>query len=165
MKPQLRKYALAGLLVLSAGAASAAAKVTYNHSEKFTDLPFSSWDREQTLEQFTDYFNVLAKALPPGQDLDIEVLDIDLAGREYPGARSGRDIRVVKGGADWPRIHLKYTLLQNGAVVRSGEAQLSDMNYMYRIPRMSDGDPLRYEKQMLDDWFKKDFGAPVQAKK
>jgi hypothetical protein len=164
MKPLLQQLALAGLLVLSAGAASAAAKVTYVHPEKFTDLPFSSWDRQQTLEQFTDYFNTLARALPPGQELDIEVLDIDLAGREYPGARSGRDIRVVKGGADWPRMQLKYSLLQNGAVVRSGEVQLSDMNYLYRRPRMSDDDPLRYEKQMLDDWFTKNFG-PTQAKK
>jgi hypothetical protein len=164
MKPVLRQLALAGLFVLGAGSASAAVKVTYKHPEKFADLPFSSWDREQTLAQFTDYFNKLAKALPPGQDMDIEVLDIDLAGREHPGARSGRDIRVLRGGADWPSIHLKYSLLQNGAVLKSGDAQLKDMNYMYRLPRYSDGDPLRYEKQMIDEWFAKTIG-PAYPKK
>jgi hypothetical protein len=164
MKPVLRLLALAGLFVLNAGAASAAAKVTYTHPENFADLPFSSWDRENTLAQFTDYFNKLAKALPAGQDIDIEVLDIDLAGREYPGARSGRDIRIVRGGADWPRMHLKYSLVQGGAVVKSGDVQLSDMNYLYHLPRYSDGDPLRYEKQMIDDWFEKTIG-PAYPKK
>jgi hypothetical protein len=164
MKPVLRQLALAGLCLLSAGAASAAVKVTYTHPENYADMPFSTWDREHTLADFTDYFNQLAKALPPGQDLNIEVLDIDLAGREYPAARSGRDIRVVRGGADWPRMHLKYTLLQDGAVVKGGEVQLSDMNYLYHLPRYSDGDTLRYEKQMIDDWFEKNI-APAKPKR
>jgi hypothetical protein len=163
MKPVLRQLALAGLFLLSAGAASAAVKVTYHQPEKFADMPFASWDREQTLSLFTDYFNQLAKALPPGQDMDIEVLDIDLAGREYPG-RTGRELRVLRGDADWPRMHLKYSLLQDGAVVKSGEAQLSDMNYLYHLSRYSDGDTLRYEKQMIDDWFEKNIG-PKRARK
>jgi hypothetical protein len=163
MKPLLRQLALAGLFLLSAGAAPAAVKVTYNHPENFADMPFSSWDREQMLSMFTDYFNKLAKALPPGQDMDIEVLDIDLAGREYPG-RTGRELRVLRNAADWPRMHLKYSLLQDGAVIKSGDVQLSDMNYMGHLPRYNDGDALRYEKQMIDDWFEKNIG-PARSKK
>jgi hypothetical protein len=37
--------------------------------------------------------------------------------------------------------------------------QLSDMNYLYHLTRYSDGDALRYEKQMIDDWFEKDIAA------
>jgi hypothetical protein len=165
MKPVIRQLALAGLFLLAAGAASAAVNVTYNHPEKFADLPFSNWDRDDVLKQLTEHFNKLGKALPPGQELDVEVLDIDLAGREYPGRASGRDIRIMRGGADWPRIHLRYQLVENGTVVKSGEAKLSDMNYLQNIPRYADGDALRYEKRMIDDWFKANIGPTRPPKR
>jgi hypothetical protein len=164
MKPVIRQLALAGLFLLSAGAASAAVKVTYNHPENFADLPFSTWDREDVLKQLTDHFNKLGKALPPGQDLDVEVLDVDLAGREYPGRSTGRDIRVMRGGADWPRIHLRYSLVANGNVIKSGDAKLSDMDYLHRIGHYMDGDALRFEKEMIDQWFEKNIG-PVRPRK
>ena len=50
---------------------------------------------------------------------------------------------------------VRYTLESNGKVIDSGEDQLSDMNYMGHINRYSEGDTLRYEKAMIDDWFKK----------
>jgi hypothetical protein len=81
------------------------------------------------------------------------VLDIDLAGRLYP-RRGGEDIRVMNGGADWPRMRLR-TRWSRMARVRSGDEQLANMNYMQRINRYWETDPLRYEKQMLDDWFDK----------
>ena len=162
MKPLLRQLALAGLFLLSAGAASAAVTVTYIHPEKFTDLPFTPWDREQALEDLAGHFQKLGQALPPGQDLKIDVLDVDLAGREQPTRRGAHEIRVLRGGADWPRIHLHYSLESGGTVLKSGDAQISDMMYMGRLQRYSDGDTLRYEKQMLDDWFRNTI-APAKA--
>jgi hypothetical protein len=158
MKPVIRQLALAGLFLLSAGAASAAVNVTYNQPDKFADLPFSKWDREDVLKQLTDHFVKLGKALPQGEDLNVEVLDVDLAGREYPARASARDIRVMRGGADWPRIDLRYTLVANGKVLKSGEAKLRDMDYLHHISRYSDGDALRFEKQMIDEWFTKNIG-------
>ena len=155
MKPLLRQLALAGLFLLSAGAAPAAVTVSYDHPENFTDLPFTPWDREQVLKELAEHFQKLGKALPPGQDLKIDVLDVDLAGREQPSRRGAHEIRVLKGEADWPRIHLRYSLEAGGKVIKSGDAQISDMMYMGRLNRYSDGDTLQYEKQMLDDWFKK----------
>ena len=155
MKTVWMKTALAGLLALSAGMASAEVKVTYIDSDKFADLPFSPWDRENVLERMTEHFNKLGEKLPQGQDLTIEVTDIDLAGREYPAPRAGRDLRVMKGMADWPIMNLRYSLSQNGQVLKAGEAKLSDMAYQQRISRASDSDPLRYEKRMIDDWFDK----------
>ena len=159
MKTLLMKTALAGLLALGAGMASAEVKVTYIESDKFADLPFSPWDRENVLERITEHFNKLGERLPQGQDLTIDVIDIDLAGREYPVPRSGRDLRVMKGMADWPTMDLRYSLTQDGKVLKEGKAKLSDMSYMQRIDRASDSDPLRYEKRMIDDWFDKNIAG------
>jgi hypothetical protein len=158
MKPLMQKMALAGLFALVAGSASAAVTVTYVQPDKFTDVPFVAWEREDTLKQLTEHFTWLGNSLPPGQDLRIEVLDVDLAGRAIPSARLGRDIRVVNGRADWPRMTLRFSLEQNGQVLKSGEAQLSDMNYQNRTVRYFDSEPLRYEDQMIDDWFEKTIG-------
>jgi len=155
MNATLRKAAVAGLLALAAGAASAEVTVKYIDSDKFADLPFAPWERERVLDELTEYFGKLGEKLPEGQDLAIEVTDIDLAGREYPSPRSGRDLRVLKGMADWPMMKLSYTLSQNGQTLKTGDARLSDMNYMQRINRFSSGDSLRAEKQMIDDWFDK----------
>jgi hypothetical protein len=158
MKSFMQKMALAGMLALAAGSAGAAVTVSYVAPDKFTDVPFVPWEREDTLKELTEHFTRLGNSLPPGQDLRVEVLDVDLAGRAIPSARMGRDIRVLRGQADWPRMQLRFSLEQNGQVLKSGEAQLSDMNYLDHHTRYFDSEPLRYEKQMIDDWFEKTIG-------
>jgi hypothetical protein len=155
MKSLIGKAALAGLLALGAGAASAGVTVNYVESDKFSDLPFAPWERKEVLDDVAGFFAELGKSLPAGQDLTVDITDIDLAGREYPNSRGARDLRVLKGGADWPIMELRYTLSANGQVLTSGNAKLTDMNYMNRINRLSDGDRLRYEKRMIEDWFNK----------
>jgi len=147
----IRQLALGGLLALAAGAASADVTVNYIQPERFSDLPFTTWEREAVLKDLSTYFAKLGAQLAPGQNLRIDVLDVDLAGREYPG-RGARDLRIVKT-IDWPRIDLRYALEQNGQVLRSGEAQLRDMSFMNRIGRVNETDSLRFEKRMIDDWF------------
>jgi hypothetical protein len=161
MKSPMQKTALAGLFALfasAAGSAGAAVTVTYVQPDRFSDIPFVTWEREDTLRELTEHFTRLGNSLPPGQDLRIEVLDVDLAGRAIPNARLGRDLRVLNGRADWPRMTLRFSLEQNGQVLKSGEAQLSDMNYQNHSVRYFDSEPLRYEKQMIDDWFEKTIG-------
>jgi hypothetical protein len=155
MKTVIGKVALAGLLALGAGAASAGVTVNYVDSDKFSDMPFAPWERKAVLDDLAAFYDELGKALPPGQDLKVEVTDIDLAGREYPNSRGGNDLRILKGGADWPIIELRYSLTSNGQVVASGQEKLTDMNYLNRINRLTDGDRLRYEKRMIEDWFNK----------
>ena len=153
MKTVIRHLAAAGLLALAAGTASAGVTVNYIEPDRFSDVPFASWERDETLKELTEHFARLGAQLPPGQDLRIDVKDIDLAGREYP-TRGVRDLRVVRSnGADWPRIDLHYTVEQDGRVLRSGDAQLRDMAFMDRIGRANDSDTLRFEKRMIDDWF------------
>ncbi|WP_332856205.1 DUF3016 domain-containing protein [Duganella sp. S19_KUP01_CR8] len=151
----LTRTMLAAALALLASAAWADVSVSYVKPDDFADVPRNGVDRERVLKDFSDYFATLSKKLPAGQNLKIEVLDIDLAGRMWPRRNGGEDIRVMNGGADWPRMHLRYTLEQDGKTLRSGDEQLSNMNYMQGISRYNDGDTLRYEKQMLDDWFNK----------
>lgn len=152
MKNVIRTLAVSGLLALAAGTASADVTVNYVEQERFSDLPFTPWERESVLKELTGHFAKLGAQLPPGQNLRIDVRDVDLAGREYPG-RGARDLRIVKNGAEWPRIDLYYTIESNGQVVRSGDAQLRDMSFMDRINRSTGSDFLRYEKRMIDDWF------------
>jgi hypothetical protein len=164
MKSFMQKLALAGLFALAAGSAGAAVTVTYVQPDQFSDVPFVTWDREDTLKTLTEHFTWLGTGLPPGQDLRIEVTDVDLAGRAIPNARAGRDLRVLRGQADWPRIELRYAVEQNGQVLKSGEARITDMNYLNHPNRYFDSEPLRYEKAMLDDWFEKTI-APLPARR
>jgi hypothetical protein len=158
MKSLIHKMALAGLIALVAGGAGAAVTVTYVQPENFSDVPFITWERDDTLKALTEHFTWLGNSLPPGQDLRIEVTDVDLAGHVTPGARMGRDLRILRGRADWPRMTLRYSVEQNGQVLKSGEAQLADMSYLDHVNRYFDGEPLRYEKQMIDEWFEKTIG-------
>jgi hypothetical protein len=152
MKNVIQKLAVSGLLALAAGAASADVTVNYIQPDRFSDLPFAPWEREEVLKDLTEHFASLGAKLPPGQNLRIDVQDVDLAGRMHP-TRGGRDLRVIRNGAEWPRIDLHYSIESNGQVLRSGDAQLRDMNFMDRISRYADGDRLRYERRMIDDWF------------
>jgi hypothetical protein len=150
---------LAGVAAMAAGPATAGVKVSFLQGDQYQDMPLASWQREDVLKDLEAHFSKLAKALPEGTDLKIEVLDLDLAGRLKPMFRGHDDIRILTGGADWPHMKLRYTLERDGKVVASGEDQLSNMAYLQRANRYFSGDPLRYEKQMMDDWFKEKIAS------
>lgn len=165
MSKHVRRHAGAALLSLlaclaGAGTARADVAVTYVKPEEFSDVPFSPRDREQLLKDLSGHFAKIGQKLPAGQMLKIDVLDVDLAGRTYPRAYAPNDLRILRGGADWPHMHLRYTLEQDGKVLRSGDAQLSNMMYQERMNRYGTSDPLRYEKQMMDDWFEQEILHP-----
>jgi hypothetical protein len=145
---------LAGVAAMAAGPATAGVTVKFLQAEQYQDMPFAGWQRDEVLKDLETHFGKLAKNLPEGMDLKIEVLDLDLAGHIKPMFRGRDDIRILNGGADWPHMKLRYTLERDGKVVAGGEDQLSNMAYLQRLNRYFSGDPLRYEKQMVDDWFK-----------
>ncbi len=155
MNITLRHAALAALVTLAAGSASAGvAKVTFVQPEKFSDVPFAQWERERVLEELRTHFDRLAARLPADQELQVDVTDVDLAGQTWPTRFRGQDIRIMNGGADWPHMRLRYTITQGGQVIKSGEEDLSDMAYQQHMGRYGGDDALRYEKRMLDQWFK-----------
>ena len=146
------------LALLASSSAWAGVQVNFSKPDDYSDMPFSTRDREQILAGLAEHFQLLGKGLRPGQDLQIEVTDVDLAGREDPMRRGTMDVRVMDGRTDWPRMRLRYVLEQDGKVIASGNAALSDMSYLQRINRYSSSDALRYEKKMIDDWFENTFG-------
>lgn len=154
---------LSGIAAMASASAVAGATVSYTDAQKFADMPFSPLDRERVLESLSKHFTELGKLLPAGQELTITVTDIDLAGRIDYSRRSANDIRIMRGMADWPRMELHYSLEQDGKVLRSGDARLSDMNYLENARLSTANDELRYEKQMLDNWFSKTFDVKVRG--
>jgi len=151
--------------VLAAASASmftpvciAAVAVTFNKPERYIDLPFMTNERDDVLKTLKRHFEKLGATLPAGQDFNVEVLDVDLAGQLEPSTMTGStELRVLRGGADWPMIKLRYRVEAAGKTLKAGEARLSDLNYLGHMNRYSTGESLRYEKAMLDDWFKKEI--------
>ena len=153
----LIRPAVIAMLALAASTASATVTVTYVNTEKMTDVPRFETDRESMEINFREFFKELAKKLPEGQDLKVEILDIDLAGDVFPRVPI-RDVRVTKGSYDFPRIHLRYSIERDGKVLRSGERELADRNYQLSVNTYRN-EMYNYEKQMLSEWFKKDVLA------
>ena len=153
MKKVFRKLSVSALLALAAGAACAAdVTVTYIQHENFSDIP-TGGEREETLRNLTAHFVKLGAKLPAGQQLRIDVLDIDMAGSEQP-SRGRTDMRVTTKG-EWPRMNLTYSLESNGQVLSSGDAELRDTSFLDRPNRYMDHDVSRFEKKMIDAWFEK----------
>ncbi|KKO65651.1 hypothetical protein VM94_00687 [Janthinobacterium sp. KBS0711] len=162
MQKQTTRALIAGLALLASSAAWAGTEVHFSKPDQFTDVPFDPHEREDVLKELTRHFEKLGTALPPGQTLKIDVTDVDLAGRENPSLRAGQDIRVMNGRVDWPRLRLHYVLEQDGKVISSGNAALSDMSYLSRINPYFSTEKLRYEKLMIDDWYADTFGVKLK---
>ena len=149
---------LTGFSAMAPLVANAAVTVTFTKADQYVDVPFSPSDRDATLKTLKEHFEKLGGKLPSGQDLKIEVLDVDLAGRAEPSSMSSaNELRVLRGGADWPMIQLRYSVEAAGKPLKQGEARISDLNYLNHMNRYPSGESLRYEKAMLDDWFKKEI--------
>jgi hypothetical protein len=149
--------AIAVLSLVAAASASAAATVTYVNPDKMTDVPRNKIDREAMEAALLEHFNKLAAQLPTGQDLKVEILDIDLAGEVFPRVPV-HDVRVYKDRNDRMQIHLRYSIEQDGKVVRSGERDLVDASYLMHASHTA-RELYAFEKQLLDDWFRKDVLA------
>lgn len=149
--------AIAAMLVLSTLTLSARAgvTVTFTEPDKYTDMPFGQYEKQRVMEAMQKHFVKLGANLPAGQDLKVEILDIDLAGRIEPFARSTGDLRILRGKADWPTVTLRYDLQSQGKSLKTGEERITDMSYLSGYNHYHSGEFLRYEKQMLDRWFKK----------
>lgn len=162
MVPYRKHIALAVAGLLLAGAAHAGVTVNFVHADGFSDLPHAPRQRQQALDDFAAHFRQLGEGLRPDQELVIDVLDIDVAGRMEPNRAGGDEIRVVHGGAEWPRMQLRYTLTEHGRTLASGEARLADQNFATRVNNYPSDARWPYEMQMIDDWWRKTI-APLAA--
>lgn len=148
----------AGMLLAAGTAAAGDVTVSFQKPEQYSDLAWNAKDREDLLQELQEHLVRLGTKLPADSRLQVDVLDVDLAGHIHHG-RFGQDIRVLRGTADWPTMQLHYRLESHGQVVAEGSDHLANMDYLNRLNIYSSGDPLRYEKQMIDGWFKDRFLA------
>lgn len=150
-------------------AAAPAPRITaeYVDAEKFTDFRDSIMESEKAraslITQLNEHLASLGKYLPEGQRLELRFKDIDLAGDYEPWRGPDfDDIRIMKD-IYIPRMTIDYKLLDaSGAVIRSGSERISDMSYLMSARMIPDNDPLRYDKNMLTDWIRREFRKPAK---
>lgn len=148
-------------LASSVATARAGVAVTYIHPEAFTDAylrgGYGAKALAPALDGIRQRLELLGKRhLKPDQILTIEVLDLDLAGQLEPWHARAYDVRYLRD-VTWPKMKLRYSLVQNGVTLAQGEETISDMNYLMDAGARVSNDSLRYEKTMLDDWFRQRF--------
>jgi len=95
--------------------------------------------------------------VPRGMQLEIKVTDIDLAGDFEPWRGPQFDQVRITRDIYPPRISLEFRLTDgSGGIVSAGKRELRDIAYQRRLVRPLD-DYLRYEKDILRDWFRSEF--------
>lgn len=156
--------ALAGFLMLDVVPGEAAnVTVSLIHPETYTDAAWSGGygarAEQPTLDEISRCLETLgARYLGPGQTLTIEVLNVDLAGQYEPWRRTAYDVRIIRDIYP-PRITVRYRLTESGRTVIEGADTVIDINYLSNPAARPLGDPLRYEKAMLETWFKATFAG------
>lgn len=145
-------------LLASPVVAAGTVKVDWVAPATYTDAGTTRWDERDNLRELAQHLQRLGERhLRAGEELRIDVLDVDLAGWVRPSRSTGTDLRIVRGGADWPRFGLRYSLLVNGKLVKSGSETVADMDYSRRVGHLRGTEPLHHEKQMLERWFRATF--------
>jgi len=140
-----------------------AVAVSWTDPSEFTELRFSGnrWEANRgnwVFELASAVRKSVAKQLPEGERMEIEITDIDRAGRYEPmlGARMD-SVRIMRN-IDSPSMRLTFRRYDaNGQLVDEGERKLRDMMYLNNVNMLSNTDPLRYEKRMIDDWARREF--------
>jgi hypothetical protein len=134
--------------------------VSFTNPDGYTDMGRYPEDRSAPMKEIEAHLKQLGQRyLPSTQLLKIEVLDVDLAGHLRMSSRLGREVRILRGNADWPSIKVNYVLEADGRVLLERQEDIADMGYLQHAPRHYSGQSLPYEKQMLDDWFRQHFAA------
>jgi len=119
----------------------------------------NGWLRpEDWMRTLGDYLRTRAdRLLPAGQQLQVTVDDIKLAGSFEPWHGPNlQDVRFMKDLYP-PRLDLHYKLIaSDGTTIRESGSKLLDMNYLQRAVPFAN-DPLRYDKRLIDDWLNREF--------
>ena len=165
-------FFLAALLcAASAGRAFAAAptapkpeprvSVIFVEPQKFTDVKYDSRsdNSPDLLDQIQKFMCETGESyVATGMHLAIKVTDITLAGKFEPWRGSQfDDVRIVRSIYP-PCFKLDFRLTdEKGNVVKAGTREITDLAFQLRTAWPL-GDHLRYEKDMMRDWFRQEFG-------
>jgi Protein of unknown function (DUF3016) len=135
--------------------------VVFVQPEKFTDARRADFkpNSEAILDAIAKFMQETGEeTLPREMNLDIRVTDVDLAGDFQPWHGPQFDHVRVTNQLYPPRIVLEFRVIDaGGQVIQSGKRNLTDLNYQLRTFYPVD-DYLRYEKDLLRNWFREEFG-------
>jgi hypothetical protein len=140
-------------VLLWAAPSQAAVTVTFADPARFTDATRYDVDALGAIKSHFQHLG--ARYLGRGETLRVTILDFDLAGFDL-SSRGPSRLRVLNGATS-PKIRFRYRLESGRKLLASGEESLSDHSYLSRPGAGLSSDPLRYEKSMLDDWFRQKF--------
>lgn len=147
-------------IVIAAGSLAAEVEVTFENPENYRDIDYNYNDNSRGqkifLPQIEKHIIRMGKRFfKDGQSLSMVITDIDLAGDHEPWRGPALDdVRIVRSIYP-PRISFSYELKDSsGSVIASGDENLSDLNFDFRL-RTNSHDNLFYEKEMITDWFRK----------
>jgi hypothetical protein len=140
--------------------ASAITTVSFVKPTEFTDIGFYGRESSDAMKVLEQHFTTLAERyLAPNQNLKVEVLDVDLAGRIDYGSRRFYDKRVLRGTVDWPSMKFHYVLESDGKVLQDSQADIADMDYLNRMASHYANVSYPHELRMLEAWFKATFSG------
>jgi len=140
-----------------------AVAVSWSDPSEFTELRFSGnrWEANRgnwVFELASAVRKSVAKQLPEGERMEIEITDIDRAGRYEPMLGPRMDSVRIMRNIDSPSMRLTFRRYDaSGQLIDEGERKLRDMMYLNNVNALSNTDPLRYEKRMIDDWARREF--------
>lgn len=152
------------VLVQMSAVQAAQVEVKWTNPDKYTDIKAGEGHRkkfqEQTFKTLEEHLAKMAEMLPEQQKLLIDVTNLDLAGDvNYTMKR----IRIIKD-IFTPRMKFSYQLLNaDNTVVKSEDVSLNDMGFMMSNSLKYRSKSLSYEKEMLDDWFRKTFEDSLKS--
>lgn len=104
------------------------------------------------------------RKVPEGERLDIAIVDIRRAGNYEPWRGfEYRDVRIMRE-LYWPQIEISVKrTAADGSVVSERAYTLNDPAYLSSATRIAEGDPLQYEKAMIDRWARRELATPNVA--
>jgi len=144
-------------------------EVNFFEPQRFTDVGDRYNDternREYILGELRKYLQERAQSyVPEGQTLAVTITDVDLAGEFEPwrGA-SATDVRIVKEIYP-PRMKLSFRLTNaNGDVLKQGERELTNLNFLMTAPPTFMNDPYRHDKALIDNWLRSEFRSESKS--
>jgi Protein of unknown function (DUF3016) len=137
-----------------------------NLSEVKNNQTQRGWMRpEEWMKTLGDHLRKRADdVLAPGQQLEVWIDDIDLAGSFEPWhGPNAQDIRFMRDQYP-PRMDLHYRLTDADGSLHEGVRKLRDGAYLQKTIAMT-SDPLRYDKRLINDWLRKEFGKKPQSQR
>lgn len=148
------------MVIVALSGPEARIAVVFVQPQHFTDVKYSKAEQHSValLGELQKFMRETGERyVPAGMQLEIQVTDIDLAGDFEPWRGPQFDHVRITRDIYPPRLSLEFRLTDgSGRVVSTGKRELRDIAYQGRLVRPLD-DYLRYEKDMVRDWFHNEF--------